>query len=73
MNDVKSEKYGLSTNDIEKKALSSERFKTLFYIERLKRSKKISGRLDNYEPKENTRQRKKSGVRSKTSVKRYLS
>ena len=40
MNDVKSEKYGLITNDIGKKALSSERFKTLFYIERLKRSKK---------------------------------
>ena len=40
MNDVKSEKYGLSPNGIEKKALSNKRFKTLFNTEKIKRSKK---------------------------------
>ena len=31
MNDVKSEKYGMSSNDIENKSLTtSDRFKTLF-------------------------------------------
>ena len=48
MNDVKSKKYGLSPNDIERKALSIERFKTLFKIEKIKRSKKLSHRLDKY-------------------------
>ena len=43
MKGVKSKKYGLSPNDIEKKA-----FKTLFIIERIKRSKKISDRLGRY-------------------------
>ena len=30
MNDAKSKKYGISPNDIEKKSLSSEKFKTFF-------------------------------------------
>ena len=30
MIDVKSEKYGISPNDIEKRSLSSEKIKTLF-------------------------------------------
>ena len=48
---------------LKKKALSSERFKTLLNIERIKRSKKISDRLDKYDLK-NTGQRKKVCVRS---------
>ena len=51
MNDVKSKKYGLSPNNIERKALSIERFKTLFKIEKIKRSKKLSHRLDKYSQK----------------------
>ena len=45
MNDVKSEKYGINPNDIEKKSLTSEQFKMLFNFERIKRSNKISDRL----------------------------
>ena len=40
MNNVKSGKYDMSPNDIEKKSLSSERFKTLFNLIRIERSKK---------------------------------
>ena len=42
MNNVKSGKYDMSPNDIEKKSLSSERFKTLFNLIRIERSKKKS-------------------------------
>ena len=58
MKDVKSKKYSLSPNDNEKKA-----FKTLFIIERIKRSKKISDRLDRYGQKK-CRTKKKGCVRS---------
>ena len=48
MNSVKSEKYGTSLNEIEKKSLTSERFKTLFNFERIKGLKIICDRLDKY-------------------------
>ena len=51
MNGVKSEKYGISPSDIEKKSLTSERFKTLFNFERIKGSKIICNRLDKYNKK----------------------
>ena len=41
MNDVKSEKCGISLNDVDKKSLSSERFKTLFNFKRIEQSKII--------------------------------
>ena len=61
MNNVKIQKYGMSPNDIEKKSLSSERFKTLFNFKRIERSKKISDRLDRYDKKnkKTSRQEKK--------------
>ena len=49
MIDVKSEKYGISPNDL--KSLSSEWFKTLFNFKRTERSKKIFDRLDRYDQK----------------------
>ena len=51
MNNVKIKKCGMSPNDIEKKSLSSERFKTLFNFKRIERSKKNSDRLDKYDKK----------------------
>ena len=51
MNSVKSEKYGISLNDVEKKSLSGEPFKTLSNFKRTERSKKISNRLDRYDKK----------------------
>ena len=49
MNDEKSEKYGISPNDIEKKSLFSEKFKTLFNFKRIEQSKQIPDRLDKYD------------------------
>ena len=41
MNNVKSEKYGISPNVIKEKSLSSEKFRTLFNFKRIKRSKNV--------------------------------
>ena len=49
MNDVKSEKYGITPNEIEEKSLSSEKFKTLFNFHRIERSKVTSDRLERYD------------------------
>ena len=51
MNNVKGEKYGISPNDIEKKSLSSEKFKTLFNCNRIEQSRKVADRLDRYDKK----------------------
>ena len=65
MNNVKSKKYGLNPNGNEKKTLSSERFKTLINIERIKRSKKISDRLDKHDQKNAKRKTKKKKAKKK--------
>ena len=49
MNNVKSEKYGITPNEIEQKSLSSEKFKTLFNFHRIERWKQTSDRLDRYD------------------------
>ena len=59
MNNVKTKKYGISTNDAEKKSLSGEQFKTLFNFKRIERSKKIFDRLDRHDQKKICRQEKK--------------
>ena len=51
MNNVKSEKYGISPNVIKEKSLSSEKFRTLFNFKRIERSKNVSDRLDKYDRK----------------------
>ena len=42
MNNVKIEKYKLTPNEIEKKSLENQRFRTEFNFERIKMSKKNS-------------------------------
>ena len=51
MNNVKSEKYGISPNIIEEKSLSSQRFRTLFNLKKIESSKNVSDRLDKYDRK----------------------
>ena len=51
MNSVQSEKYGLSPDEIEKKSLSSERFRTLFNFHRIEKTKLVNDRLDKYDNK----------------------
>ena len=59
MNCVLNEKYGLSPNEIEKKSLSSERFRTLFNFHRIERTKTLHDRLDRYDKKKYGAKRKK--------------
>ena len=59
MNNVKSKKYGISTNDVEKKSLSGEQFKTLFNSKRIERSKKIFDRLDRHDQKKYAAKKRK--------------
>ena len=59
MNSVFNEKYGLSLNNIERKSLSSEKFRTLFNFHRIERTKKLDDRLDRYDKKNTGRKRKK--------------
>ena len=47
----KSEKHGLSPEEIEKKLLSSERFRTLFNFHRIEKTKLAHGRLNTYNNK----------------------
>ena len=49
MNNVKSEKYGISPSDIEEKSLPSEKFRVLFNYKKIERSKNVSDRLDKYD------------------------
>ena len=51
MNNMKSEKYGLSTEEIEKQSLVGEQYKTIFNVHRIEKTKKLHDRLDRYHRK----------------------
>ena len=59
MNSVQSEKYGLSPDKIEKKSLSSERFRTLFNFYRIEKTKLVNDRLDKHDNKKYKAKRRK--------------
>ena len=59
MNNMKSVKYGLSTEEIEKQSLAGERFKTVFNMHRIDKTKKLHDRLDRYNKKRYLAKRKK--------------
>ena len=59
MNSVQSKKCGLSPDEIEKKSLSSERFRTLFNFHRIERTKLVNNRLDKYDKKKYKAKRRK--------------
>ena len=61
MNSVLNEKYGLHPNDIKKKSLLSEKFRTLFNFHRIERTKEIQDRLDRYDKKSTGQKRKNCG------------
>ena len=64
MNAMKSQKHGISPDEVEEKSLSSQRFRVLFNFKRIKRSRAVSDRLDRYDRKEYAAKRTKlrSGV-----------
>ena len=59
MNIVLNGKYGISPNDIEKKPLSSEKFRILFNFHRIEKIKQVNDRLDRYDRKKYSAKRRK--------------
>ena len=56
---MKSVKYGLSPEEIEKRSLASEQFRTIFNMHRIEKTKKIHDRIDRYDKKRYSAERKK--------------
>ena len=59
MNNVPSEKYGLTPEEIEKKSISNERFRTFFNMHQIERAKLIHDRLNSFDKKKYDRKKKK--------------
>ena len=59
MNNMKSVKYGLSPEEIEKRSLAGEQFKTVFNMYRIDKTKKLHDRHDRYDKKRYLAKRKK--------------
>ena len=59
MNNVKSEKYGISPEVIKKKLLSSERFRAIFNFYRIEKIKLAHDALNRYNNKKYKEKRKK--------------
>ena len=59
INIMKSVKYGLSPEEIEKRSLASEQFRTIFNMHRIEKTKKIHDRIDRYDKKRYSAERKK--------------
>ena len=64
INNFKSEKCKLTPNEIEKKSLENQRFRTEFNFERINISKKTSNRPDRYDRKLYSRTKKKQMTNS---------
>ena len=58
-NTMKSEKYGLSPEEIEQQSLASEQFKTIFNMHRIDKTKRLHERLDRYGRRRYTSKRRK--------------
>ena len=56
---MKSQKYGISPDEVEEKSLSSQRFKLLFNFKRIEMSRAVSDRLDRYDRKKYSAKKKK--------------
>ena len=59
MNNVQSEKYRLNPEEIETKSISNERFKRIFNIHWIERTKLVNDRLNRYNKKKYGRKQKK--------------
>ena len=59
MNIQSSKKYGFSPEEVEKKPLQSERFRTFYNMHRLEKTHKLNQRQDRYDKKKYDRKRKK--------------
>ena len=59
MNNVPNEKYGLTPEEIEKRSISNKRFRTIFHIHWIERTKLVHNRLNRYDKKKYDRKEKK--------------
>ena len=59
MNIQPSKKYGLSPEEVENRALKSERFRTLYNMHRIQKTVKLNIRMDSYDQK-NTQKKEKN-------------
>ena len=59
MNIQKSKKYCFSPEEVEQKALQSERFRTVYNMHRLEKTDKLNQRQDRYDKKKYEKNRKK--------------
>ena len=54
-----SKKYGFSPEEVEDRALKSEKFRTVYNMHRLEKTNKLNQRLDRYDKKKYSRKKKK--------------
>ena len=59
MNSLPSKKYVFSPEEVEKRALESERFRTIYNMHRSDKTNKLNKRQDRYEKKKYSKKRKK--------------
>ena len=59
MNIHPSKKYGFSPEEVERRALESEKFRTVYNMHRLEKTDKLNQRQDRYDKKKYSRKRKK--------------
>ena len=59
MNIQPSKKYGLSPEEVESRALKSERFTTLYNMHRIEKTDKLNIRMDRFDQKKYAKKRKK--------------
>ena len=51
INNAQSEKYGFSSEEIERKSLSNKRFRAMFYMHNIEKTKLLRDRLKRYDDK----------------------
>ena len=51
MNSIDSEKYGISPEEVEKMSLSDEKFKAVFNLHRIEKTRQVHERLNRYDKK----------------------
>ena len=59
MNIQPSKKYGFSPEEVERRALESERLRIVYNMHRLKKTDELNQRQDRYDKKKHSRKRKK--------------
>ena len=64
MNLRPSRKYGMAPEEIERRALSNERFRTIFNMKRMEKTQRLHRRLDDYDKNKYYLKKKKNNGRS---------